>query len=333
MNRESLLKATLFASQAVATRSSAPILECLHLRTHPEHPILSVTGSNGDFHAKSEMEISTQDAVFDLCVPAARFKTVLSQIPDDEVTLEESGDSLMIRGANARGGRVMTQSAEHYPELPPLKGKRVVLPGAALEQMLCAASTDQNRSLMQSVFLSRDGFLYASDGHRIHRSKCEKFPMDAILPIEVAKHLAGETGEIIVAEKSFMATGDGWEMGGKLIEGQYPTGATKAIPAKSNLEIAVTEDFTKALQRTAACLTGIRKVIIEPGLIWCGPSDQRDWEDPVDVDLGEVVAINPDYLLDAIKAAGEGAKITAIEDNCLKIEAAGFCAAIFRMRV
>lgn len=331
MNREQLLKATVFAAQAIQGKVSAPILECLRLKSSAHSGVLEITGSNGDFYATATLKEFDE---IDFCVPASRFKTILSQIPDDEITLEESGDNLIIRGESGRRGTVQAQSSEHYPEFAALDGPRISFKGDDFASVISAASTDQSRSLLQCVLLSPDGHIYAADGHRIHCVKSEAVASPALVPVNIAKLLSGESGELVVSDRQFMATGDGWEMGGKLIEGQYPDIA-KAIPASAR-EIKVSSDFESAIRRAAACISSPtnRRVNIEKNLIWSGLNrDEPDYSDPVEIDLGEVLAINPDYLLDAIKAAGAGACITALEHNCIKVESSDFCATIFRMRV
>lgn len=320
MNRTLLLKAVEFARQAVAAKTSLPILECLHLKGDGKR--LTVTGANGDFYARMEVESNLR---MDCCARAGRLKTILSTFTADDVIITQHGDTIAVCGDGTASIDILPGG--DFPPMPEVKGKRFPIPSAAIAQVIPAAATDEARWILCSVYFDPEGFVVSADGNRFHavKFKTPKEPM--VIPILIAKALAEQEGEMRTAEGRFVATGDGWELGGKLIEGAFPRYQAGRVTDKRELR-AVNGEFTKAVERAMTCAEdGDSGLDFAPDAI-----SGKGYREPLDTGFVPF-RMRPSYLLAALKAAGEGAKMSVAHEAPVIVENGDFYAAIASMRL
>lgn len=325
MNRTLLLKACSFAAQAITGKSSLPILENLHLHGNGER--LSVTGYNGDLYARMEVD---SDLVIDCCAPAKRLKTLLENFTGDDVTLDTTSDSMRITAGQT--GSMGILPAEDFPAMPSISGQRSIIPGAAISRVLCAVSANPGRWAINGVFLDPQGYAVATDGNRFHAVKIEPPAEAVILPTLAAALLSKLEGEIQTQGGKFKATGDGWEIGGKLIDGRYPNWQ-QAKPSNPGKPLPVPEGMIAALQRAIACTPAEKgdftQVQITPDEI----TADDGFREPLVSGIG-TIRIRALYLLQALKHAGPGATIAVkSETEPLMIENGDFCAIVMPVRI
>jgi DNA polymerase III sliding clamp (beta) subunit (PCNA family) len=330
MNRESLLKACDFARRAITGKAAPPILECLHLKGDGQR--LQVTGNNLDLWARMEVE---SPLVIDVCAPAKRLTAVLGAWDDDEITIEINGPVITLFGGNGRKAPVKTLPGEDFPPVGECAGKRFPIPGDAIARVLSAVSTDEGRYTLNGVFLEK-GHAVSTDGRRMMAVEIDGPETSLILPTASVKILSGESGEMMSDGRKFTATGDGWSIGGKVIEGNYPN--WRQVMPKYGKGVAVPDGFADVIERAMRCIedeSTVRSVSIERGRITVGVAPDFDFSEDFATGL-DSFRVNPQYLLEAIKAAGDGAAIhrgdTPGEGNPVIITSPGFQSVLMPIR-
>lgn len=312
MNRTLLLKAVQFAAQAITGKSSLPILENLYLHGNGER--LSVTGYNGDLYARMEVE---SDLIIDCCAPAKRLKTLLENFTGDDVELTEDG----ITGPQT--GKFKTLPGADYPVIVPVEGKRFKLPGIAISKVLPAASIEAARYVLNSVLLAKDHAL-TGDGRRMHRMKIKGPDAPIILPSAAAALLADKEGEMRTKDGRFAATGKDWEIGGKLIEGEFPT-----VPNPPDKEgCPVTADFIAAIKRAEACMGQSAFSYVD---VTSEEVSTVDFNEPCEIEIACPFRATPRFLLDAIKSAGDLPNLYVTPRGPIVITNGDFKAAVMPM--
>lgn len=301
MNRASLLKAVEFASRVIQGRVSLPILECVHLKGGGSR--LTVTGYNLDLYARMEVE---SDLEIDLCVRSRMLKTALAAEDGGEIALTESGDTIVVAGKGRKSISVLPGG--DFPPIPEVTGERFTIPGEAIARVIHAVSDDESRYTLNGVHLDSVA-LSATDGRRLATVKIDG-PKDAvIIPSQASALLSGATGEMRVNSGKFVATGDGWEIGGKLIEGQYPN-LKQAIPSFKP-GIPLSEDALDAITRA---MVHDEKGTVEIGRDYVSSGlEPEEYREAVETGLCRL-KINAKYFLDACKNAGPGFTVSATDD-------------------
>jgi DNA polymerase III subunit beta len=323
MNRSLLLTAVQFAAQAITGKTSLPVLECLHLKG--DGKTIQITGYNLDLYARMEVE---SDLVLDCCAPAGKLKAILSALPDEDISINQHQETIAINGKGTAMAKILPGA--DFPPIPEVTGKRFSLPGAAIDRVIDAVSTDETRHALCAVFLDKDGVAVASDGRRVHTMAIDEMDASVILPELAADILSGETGEMRVNGKFFVATGDGWEVGGKVIEGTYFRWR-QTIP-KETPGIPVAEGLIDAITRAMAC-GGTEKTVEIRGTSVRG-SGENPYHEDIQTGLKTALKVNPVYFLAALKSAGEGATIAAPDDTSpIVIKNGGFTAVVMPMRI
>lgn len=313
-----------FARQAVATKTSLPILECLHLKGDGQR--LRVTGANGDFYARMEVDSLL---VIDCCAPAGRLRTLLSNFTGEDVELTATS----IKGPQS--APLQTLPGSDFPEMTTVKGKRFALPGEAIGKVIMAASTDSTRYAINSVYFDARGFVVGTDGRRVHCVQVEAFPESVNIPSGVAKLMEDQSGVIRSDGKLFVATGDGWEFGGKLIEGQFFNWMA-GFPKESE-GMPVTADLITGIQVAMACQgaddAGVPWVEVYHDRILGPDGDQGYSSEIFETGISTPFRCAPGNLLEALKTAGEGAVISAGANEPIVIKNGPFKAVLMPMRI
>lgn len=322
MNRKALLTATDFAAKVITGKVSLPILECVHLKGDGKR--LTVTGYNLDLYARMEVE---SDLVIDLCVRARMLKTTLSAEDGEEITLTESGNTIVVAGKGRKSISVLP--GEEFPPIPEVTGQRFAIPGEAIARVIHAVSTDETRYILNGVYLDPEGSAWGTDGRRAASFKINGPSKSAVIPKNAAALLSGVAGEMRIKDGKFVATGDGWEIGGKLIEGNYPN-VKQTIPLRSP-GIVISPDTTEAIQRAM--------VHDEKGYVSIAPDGVSSGVEPEGYSETVLtglcrIKINANYLMEAIKSAGDGCRVSVVDDtSAVVITNEGFTAVIMPLKI
>jgi DNA polymerase III sliding clamp (beta) subunit (PCNA family) len=260
---------------------------------------------------------------------------VLGAWDDDEITIEINGPVITLCGGNGRKAPVKTLPGEDFPPVGECTGKRFPIPGDAIARVLPAVSTDESRYTLNGVFLEK-GHAVTTDGRRMMAVEIEGPETSLILPTASAKILSGENGEMMADGRKFSATGDGWSIGGKVIEGNYPN--WRQVMPKYGKGAPVPDGFAGVIERAMRCIEDentIRSVNIERGRVTVGIAPDFDFSEDFATGL-DSVRLNPQYILDALKAAGEGAAAhrgeTPGDGNPIVITSPGFQSVLMPIR-
>jgi len=254
MNRKELLK--YLKDITFKKRVSLPILDTVLLQGDGEKLSLTHTDLEVYYHVK----IDSKDVV-QAAVNLKSLIEVLSSLNDNEVTLSNIGDTLVINEKISLRGEDVT-------EFPPLPRDTFDLYlcdglGAAFQKICYAASTDYvhvSRNGIHMVSKDGQGILEATDGFRIAQTSIKTdLVCDVIIPNEVIKQvqksfkgnvLMGVTNSQIEGKNEMvMFQWDNVTVYSYLINGDFPD--TKAIFPKSykNRVTVQVRDFTAALMQ------------------------------------------------------------------------------------
>ncbi len=323
ISREQLLKAVDFSSKVIG-KSSLPILENVHLKGDGER--IMVTGDCLDLYARMEIEGALD---IDVGVPVKRLKAVLSSWPDEEIGIVVTEGKVTITGGNGRRAPIETREGIEFPPIPEVTGSRFVIPAKAMALVLPAMCEDAARYTLNGVFLEK-GHAVATDGRRMHAAACEGPEKGIIIPTDAAKILAASEGEMRCDGKRFMATGDGWEVGGKVIEGNYPV--WRNVRPVYGEGIAIPDGFVEVIERALRCsLDG--KVAIFPGRVVTAKGTDNETSEDFETGL-PMMTLNGQFFLEALKAAGEGSRISATDEiSPIVVHSTGFEGVVMPMRV
>ncbi len=322
ISRIKLLTAVDFASKVIG-KASLPILENVHLKGDGER--VMVTGDSLDLYARMDIEGALD---IDVGVPAKRLKAVLSAWPDEEIGIVVTEGKVTITGANGRRAPIETLPGDQFPPIPEVKGPLFVIPSAAISRVIMAVSTDTSRYTLNAVWLEK-GHAVATDGSRMHAAACEGPEKGIIIPSDAAKILAASEGEMRCDGRRFMATGDGWEIGGKVIEGNYPN--WRQVLPKYTQGIETPEGLIEVIERAQKAGKS-PTVTISPDQVRTGEVGDEDSED---FETGMPnVKLCIQYFLEALKAAGEGSRISVTDEvSAIVVHSPGFEGAVMPMRV
>ena len=172
-----LSKALDLVRGAVGTKSSQPILECIHLRRDEGHLVLTATDLDISLEHRIEVDFEGEPGSLtdSVAVPAARFVDTCKSLGDLPVTF--SVDTHFTASMSTDQGEYswMGYDGRNYPDLPTLTDETTVvfshqLLARAFKLTGFATSSDPIRPAMHGVlfeFLPQEVRAVSSDGHRL----------------------------------------------------------------------------------------------------------------------------------------------------------------------
>ncbi|MCC7479532.1 DNA polymerase III subunit beta [bacterium] len=202
ISQELLAGALAIAGKAVSSRTVNPVLG--HIRVVADEGHLTFTGTDGDFWIRRAIAVpdATPGRVL---VPAALFQALVSRLPKKPITLEVEGGQLNLSVARSTYD-ITVMGDENFPELPDYSGSRLcTLPAAVLKRSLLQtvfsavkeSSTGGVHYTNGVLFSFKGGRLdiVATDGHRLALrrnsglSGIDTPDRDLLLPARVADEL------------------------------------------------------------------------------------------------------------------------------------------------
>jgi len=282
------LKSTLAVFRKIVARHKVPILGCIFL----SDGIMRVTDLDVEVSWNGRIDRSIKAAI-----PVKALTDALKGAkPASEVTLVFDADNLLI----VRHGRLQAEiKMIDYKEAPPktvgeLIGKQIIVD--ELDERLTDAgkcmSSDENRYILNGVYMENTGNLVATDGRqliKIPTSALASLPKSAIIPAKcvdlfklaalkerpVGVQLAfkgpsaARDFESAFAELVHFTMGDGeWSVTSKLVQGRFP-GYNQVIPKNTpdwigflkELDVERITEFLQALpekSRVRMTITGAK---------------------------------------------------------------------------
>lgn len=188
-------------SRAVASRSTLPVLSNILIKTDDGRLRLSATDLELGISAWIGAKVSQEGG---LTVPARTFVDLVSNLPNEEVTLTVDE---RLQSLNVKCGTLNTDikgiSSDEFPPMPTPDDENVIPLNVEnfkemIQRVVFAAAIDDSRPTLTGVHLSFKGDeleMAATDGYRISISKAsigQKLPhnLEAIIPARALSELS-----------------------------------------------------------------------------------------------------------------------------------------------
>lgn len=343
-----LKKALSLVLPAVAPRSTLPILANIRIEADDDGLTLQATNLEVGVTHVVKCFVQADGAT---TLPAKLFADLIGSLPSADVslTLNENTQAVTVACGRSRA-TVKGVSADDFPNLPPL-GKPLTTYISAdalradLQQILCAAATDDGRPVLQGVlwrfsgeqaaFAATDGFRLAVRSYRHEPTAAESLLIPARSLATLCKMLAGSEEPVHVwsngAQVSFIHGAT--TLTTRIIEGGYPD-FERIIPARHDTRVIVaTAALASAVRRAslfAANSGNVLKLSVGSDTlsISAASSEQGDGLEQVDASVsGDAVAIavNAAYFAEAVGCitAAETALELQTPEKPLVIKAVG----------
>ncbi|KPL82067.1 hypothetical protein SE15_13220 [Thermanaerothrix daxensis] len=324
-------------SRAVATRSTLPVLSNVLLATDEGRLRLSATNLELGISCWIPAQIAEEGA---LTVPARTLSDMVSVFPSESIALGlkvGSGNILSLQCSSSQA-ELRGISADEFPPMPaPDSSDGLVFKAAELKEMIqqvvFAASTDENRPVLQGVLIEIAGeevTFAATDGFRISVRKMTletpaAAPLRLIVPARALNELAriltdGEQtvtmlvppgrGQVVFRQREV-------ELVSQLIEGNFPDYKV-IIPRAARTHVVLsTGAFAKACRQAEIIAREGNNVVRlnlqpradAPGLVEVSAQSEQTGATQVSLDAniegpGLLIAFNVRFLrevLDVIK--------------------------------
>lgn len=252
VTQKNLSRALADCARVSSSRAGLPVLGNILLKT--DNTGLYIAATN--LEVASTVTIGAKvDKPGAITVPARLITELVSNLPNDIVTLSTSGATLKI-SCGGYSSSINGIAADEFPELPVIDESNSVQYAIATEefkrsvtQTIFACSTDTTRPVLTGVYWhSHDGYLYTAgtDGYRLaeKRITSTKSELTAIVPTtalqEVLRMLHDEVEEVEVLFDETQVRfrlGSG-EITSRLIEGNYPD-YRQLIPKENPTKVTV----------------------------------------------------------------------------------------------
>jgi len=315
-----------FLNHAVSNRGQLPILSNFLLVARSGKLTVSSTdleiGISVSFSVKVEKEGKTT-------VPAKNFSELLTNLPNEKITLSLEGESLKVEGSKVKAS-FQTMQPDDFPRFAEEKGeekinikKKEILD--FLQRVVFAAAIDSSRPALSGIYLEkdRDGVLMvATDSFRLSLQKnvfgkSDGLKKPIVIPSRILKELMSikeddDNISLFISDKNnqILFTEGDTVLVGRVIDAEYPA-YQKIIPQDFNTKVEVSRE--ELLQAIKICsifareTANIIKFSIEKNKLVVSANAPSVGEDSVEVEAkvaGEEnqIAFNAKYLLDILSS-------------------------------
>lgn len=322
MNRAAFQTAVEFAARV--TTGAIPILECVHIVSDGTRG--TVTGSNMDLFCRHQFDC---DVTMNVCVRAQRLKAVLDSIKAEEISVECSALDMHIRAGTAHFIIPLFTEIGHFPSWFEVNGSPFDVPCEALKRILPFAHTEKAAGIKHAVWMD-NGYVVACDGRRMGSIKAE-ISGSCILSVAAAKLLSGLEGTMRFGDGKFSASGDQWDIAGKLVEGNVIKWQ-KMIPV-TDRSYPIPDSFRDVLSCAVKLYVDNDKTFNYRFTLKDGTFRCQNYSDKTDMD-GEIdIFANATDVLEAIRQSpGEAAMKLGDSQHPIVIESGDFVAVCARIR-
>src|SRR5688572_14818941 len=119
-NRGALLEALTVAGNAVAVRTPKPVLQCLKLSAADNKLTIAATDLEVAIrYSDNQVQIEQPGETL---VPADKLRDIVRESVDDTLSIETTGDTCLIKGADSQF-KIFTQKASEFPPVPDFEGE------------------------------------------------------------------------------------------------------------------------------------------------------------------------------------------------------------------
>ncbi|MEK7657018.1 MAG: DNA polymerase III subunit beta [Elusimicrobiota bacterium] len=324
---EELLKGVQTIQSALSQRTTLPILLNFLVETEGSRLKLVSTDLQMGMKHYIKAEIEAEGSV---TIPAKKFLDILHTLPEGkEVFLSMDGDGKI--QLKCERSRFVIQGAPkaEYPVIPEFsKNEAFMIPASLLsdtiKKTIFAASSDETRYVLNGVFWAASkGVLdmVATDGRRLAAVRSKSIPAErdfrVIIPTKILQELLKLLGHeeedisVSVTENQVGFQTKTTTMISRLVEGSFPN-YEQVIPSKKDIRVMFpTKDLLTITKQAALCCPdrggSVRFTLRKGALHVAAASQTLQFEDDIPADYkGEefLIAFNPEYVIDGLKAAG-----------------------------
>lgn len=327
-SRERLMEAVSIVQKAVATRSTLPILDGILIEAAAGSG-LKLTGYDLETGIECKVEADVPESG-SLVLNARMFGDIVRKLPDDIVSIENSGSLGVTIDSGSSHFSIKGIRADDFPKIPivedagQLRVKQNIMRDL-IRQTIFAVSTDESRPVLNGCCLVSDGKtleMVAIDGFRLalrrHGSEEPMPEMRYIIPgkalNEVARILqASETTVDISQSQNHILFDTGRvKLVSRLIQGDYMN-YRSIIPQSAETTIQIsTQAMLDAIERAALVISSedrrfpVRLATPDNDtLVVSANTDIGTLREEIAISMsGSKIDIdfNPRYFLDALKA-------------------------------
>lgn len=328
--KPAILEGLQLLSHITTGTATKPILQTIKLEAVGEKLVLEATDLEvGIRYVIEAVDVEEEGVVV---LHGGRIAELLKEWPEEKICMELKGTGCYLSG---RGGafKIAGYDPGEFPTIPMFSGDEgIEIEARDLAEMIrkvvFACASERVRHTMTGVFLQEEGGalkMVATDGRRLacvkgRKTTTGRTAIEGIVPrkgIEQLARIAGqEDGRIRVKmeETHLLAKGTKATLCTQLIEGQYPS-YQEAIPTDNDKRIEIdAEVLASAVRRASILTTEERRLIrlkLQKGSISIETETPDVGEARVEVEVDYVgedfeLGLNPDFLLDALKAVGRG---------------------------
>ncbi|MHC5009655.1 MAG: DNA polymerase III subunit beta [Planctomycetota bacterium] len=321
-----LLEAVGHGASVAASKSPKPVLECLVLRASKASG-LTLEATDLDVGIRLQVDGAEIEEEGTLVVPAARLQSVIREVEDETITLDEEDGNLRI-DTDRSHFRIRGEDQESCPELPTFPGGKVlILAGPMLRSMIrrtvFATAKEAGRYALHGVLFRLSGDtleLVATDGRRLARTtkkldNAEHRDLKVIVGPKglslLDRIMASDASEVAVAleERQVLFRIGHALVISRLIDGTFPA-YEDVIPkeTKKSFSLPVSE-LAGALRKAALLASRDAMSValdIDPGVLTIRSRAPEVGEARVEVPIeyegpSEQLGFNPTFLADPLK--------------------------------
>ncbi|MDP6770830.1 MAG: DNA polymerase III subunit beta [Anaerolineales bacterium] len=337
--QENLSPALSIVGRAVATRTTLPITQNVHISTDDSRLKLSATNLEIAISTWIGAQIEEEGSI---TVPARVFTELVSSFPQEKIDFETSVDPLSLSAQCARyEAQINGADPEDFPPIPQVETGILAKIDAkvlreAISKVVIAAATEDSRPVLTGiqVDLSGDKFTFAgADGFRLAVYKGELLDsvteeMSFIVPArslqEVGRLIGSNTEQVeftVTPSKSqALFSLDNVEIVTQMVQGTFPN-YNQLIPSSYDSRVVMdSADFSRAT-KTASIFardgSGIIRVQVEAGsesnigsvAVLSRAEEVGENQGEIDAEVEGTdakIAFNSKYLLDVLDVLGGG---------------------------
>lgn len=327
-SRERLMEAVSIVQKAVATRSTLPILDGILIEATTGSG-LKLTGYDLETGIECKVEADVPESG-SLVLNARMFGDIVRKLPDDIVSIENSGSLSVAIDCGSSHFSIKGIRADDFPKIPiveesgQLRVKQTIMRDL-IRQTIFAVSTDESRPVLNGCCLVSDGKtleMVAIDGFRLALRRCSSDePMPEMKYIIPGKAL-NEVGRILQASETTVDISQSQnhilfdtgrvKLVSRLIQGDYMN-YRSIIPQSAETTIQINaQAMLDAIERAALVISSedrrfpVRLATPDTDtLVVSANTDIGTLREEIAISMsGSKIDIdfNPRYFLDALKA-------------------------------
>ncbi len=332
--RETLIKGIQTIQAGVSSKTGTiPILQNFLMETEDKGLKVVFTDLEMAIKHHIPVEIKGEGSI---TVPIKKFMEIVQNLGEEAVVNIASDENNRISILSGKSRFKLGGAPKNdYPVIPDLdESNSFKMPAKMLAEMInstiFSASTEDDRHFLNGLLWKYEKELFslvATDGRRLAVASSKKVKAKKEFKVIVPAKILGELSRFIKGsggkENEEVTVGlssnqIGFRIGktvfiSRLVEGNFPA-YEQIIPKSHDIEITINAaNLTAVTKRAAVCLNeraGAVKYTFKSGaLVVNAASQSMDFEDEFEVDYkGKEfqVSFNPKFILDILKAAGEG---------------------------